>query len=183
MHHKGCRIQVKWTPSDKRIEGNAQADRPVKAGCKAQECKWTRTNLKWLRVQPRTQTVEKWEESHNLPHRPKMKQVPPISNLSRQSSGAIAQLRLSTTSIRKSPKKPPSPCDCGTGKYSAKHASVDCPLHATARKVLYNKTEEPHPWASIKGNGCRPRDLLEFKGLTGIIRVRVIITKDQDARN
>lgn len=107
-----------------------------------------------------------------------------MSNLLRRSALAIFKLRDSLTVADPNPMKTPTPRQCGEADKSANHIVMDCTQGMTtdARKRLPENDESPATREQIKVINVRPRALLTLMATTGVPKVWIIITNDDNGR-
>lgn len=129
--------------------------------------------------------IEQWHERHPGVKKPRNKPFPPTSGLRRRLATAISRLRASLTAIDSSPLRPAEECASGSGQQCPKHIFIDCSetqvVQATA--ILYANHKGPRIWQSLTNDDIRRKNLIGFMAMTGLQRIRQIITTDQDARD
>lgn len=82
-----------------------------------------------------------------------------------------------------SPLKPPTPCPCGNRVSSAKQILLECKTHQLARNLLLASHKGARTWESITHTDINSKELLRFMATTGLLRVKAIIAKPDDARD
>lgn len=76
-------------------------------------------------------------------------------------------------------------CYCGTSPNSSKHILLNwlTPSTSEARCILLAGYNHLPSWYTLTNKEIPTRELLTFMAVTGLLRVRQIITTDLDARN
>lgn len=176
LRQRGCRISGKWTLSHQGITGNEHADTLAKKGTHSQSCHWTRATLTSAKYQPR-------QILHKANNGKGRTPFPPTRGLPKNAAVAIARMRHHLTTMDKNPLRPAPPCTCDGRASSAIHILLECPLQTEPRAKLLAGHHSPVNWTSITQDNIRPKALLEFMNETGLIKVRKIITNNQDTRD
>ena len=164
--HSGIRLQVKWVPGHKGVDGNERADEQAKKAITEgssgrselprhlkKMLPYSKSALKWAYNEKLKHRVQKtWQKSSRFEHMKKTDPTTPsdkyiklITNLLRKLASILTQLRTGHAPLAKHlhriGKSDSLICPvCQQGEESVQHFILHCPAHQEARQRLCTTT-------------------------------------------
>lgn len=166
MHHRGCKIIRKWTPSHMNIMGNDHADTLAKAGLSMEQCPWSMSTLTWAKYQQRRILFQQCNNTAPRPDSLSRKPFEPTQRIPWNAAAPITRLRACLTPLDPNALREAPHCPCNRQPNSARHTLIECPLWADERKFLPNG--KPAIWDNITHPNIGPKTLLQFMKVFGM---------------